>query len=975
MAEKMPRRRAANEATPQRPMAARPPTQPLASSAQAPFIGRASERAALHDVLDKAAKGPLQVVLIEGEPGIGKSRLLFESLTEARSFGFTISYGRCEALEAARPFAPLAEAFGCHERSEDPLRSEIAKLLAGPAEVPIPLSEDREVVRFRLVEAFVDLVESLAVRAPLAVALDDLQWADHNLMLVLRAVARRLTHLPVAFLATLRPVPRSPELEQALDAFAHDGALSITLQPLEPAHVQELVEACLGASPGLDLLAQVGGAAGNPLFITELIRALDEENAIELSGGRAEVRAVSLPPTLRLTILRRISFVGNETLEALRVASMLGTSFALAEVAALLGRPLAEVITALAPAMESGIVESHDERVVFRHDLIREAIHDDLPPAVRSAMHLEAAKRLDGLHAPPDRIAQHLLLCAAGGDDATMELLLRTAGSVRRHTAALAVPLYDHALRMLPEDDYPRRDEIVVEAIWPMLMIGRIEEVKASIRAVLAREHDPGLETALLEGYWFALNRQGRWREEREDRGARTPYLSLTPQERRQFELAIATNLLFTGDAAVAAEMTDRIAEESIEANDSALAHSALCTTSWARCALGFVDTAVRAADEAVRIWESSGALDRAQHAHFYRALVYIEADRFEEVDSDLDVGTRYYRARDPGSMPVYQWVSAGKRFFAGEWDDAIAEAEAGFRLIDDGTGAPFASLFGHGFLGQIALRRGEIDAAEAHVAKGETEVEATGPSIGIDLLWWTRALLLEARGGLEAAYAAQAFAWEATASIRYFLTWRLVAPDLIRLALASGDMERAREATEDAEEGARRAGGIPSADGAALRCRALLEQDAETMVRAVDAYRRSPRRLERALACEQAAGLVGESGDLVAARRLFSEALDLYESFGASRDADRTAAEMRRLGLRRGARIARRRPASGWASLTPTELRVVDLTVEGLTNAQVADRLFISKHTVRSHLLHVFTKLGIASRVELANLAARQRG
>ena len=973
MAEKTRRGRAAPRNRRDRSKAERLPTQPIVSPDQAPFVGRAAERAALQAMLHDATPGPLRVALIEGEPGIGKSRLLFESLTEARSLGFGVFYGRCEALESARPFAPLPEAFACHGRSDDPVRREIARLLAGPPEAPPPSSEDREVVRFRLVEAFVDLVESLAVGSPLALAVDDLQWADPTTIVVLRATARRLTHLPIAILATMRSVPRSSELEQALDAFAHDGALSITLQPLEPDHVGELVEACVGASPGRDLLSQVAGAAGNPLFITELIRALDEENAIDRAGERAELRSVSLPPTLRLTILRRISFLGNEVLAALRAASILGTSFALSEVAALLGRPVEGLISDLSPAMDSGIVASRDDRIVFRHDLIREAIHNDLPPAVRGAMHLEAAKRLEELRAPPDRIAQHLLMGATGADDTTLDMVLRIAGSVRRQSAALGVALYDHALGMLPEDD-PRRDKIFIEAIWPMLMIGRIEEVISRVRAVLTRDHDPLLEPALLEGYWFALNRQGRWREELEDRLARTPALSLSPQQRRQFELSIATNLLFTGDAAAAAELADRIAGEALEANDRSVAHSALATTSWARCALGFVEPAVVAADEAVRIWEASGPLDRTQHAHFYRALVYVEADRFEEVDADLDTGTRHYRARDPGSMPVYQWVSAGKRFFAGEWDDAIAEAEAGFRLIEDGTGAPFASLFGHGFLGQIALRRGEIDSAEGHVANGETEVEARGPSIGIDLLWWTRALLLEARGDLEAAYAAQEFAWEATASIRYFLTWRLVAPDLVRLALASGDMERAREATESAEEGARRAGGIPSADGAALRCRALLERNAGMMVRAAEVYRGSPRRLERALVCEQAAELLGETGDLPTARKLISEALELYEGFGATRDADRTAAEMRRLGLRRGARITRRRPTSGWDSLTPTELRVIDLTVEGLTNAQVADRLYISKHTVRSHLLHVFTKLGIASRVELANLASRQR-
>jgi len=146
-------------------------------------------------------------------------------------------------------------------------------------------------------------------------------------------------------------------------------------------------------------------------------------------------------------------------------------------------------------------------------------------------------------------------------------------------------------------------------------------------------------------------------------------------------------------------------------------------------------------------------------------------------------------------------------------------------------------------------------------------------------------------------------------------------------------------------------------------------------LVESVVAYRQGPRPVERARACEDAASALSGVGRREEAATLLGEAIEVYQRVGALMDLTRAEAALRSLGIRRGRRGARRRPSTGWASLTPTEVEVVRLVTEGLTNAEVGRRLFISRRTVETHLSHVFGKLGVSSRVQLAAQASREGG
>jgi DNA-binding CsgD family transcriptional regulator len=199
-----------------------------------------------------------------------------------------------------------------------------------------------------------------------------------------------------------------------------------------------------------------------------------------------------------------------------------------------------------------------------------------------------------------------------------------------------------------------------------------------------------------------------------------------------------------------------------------------------------------------------------------------------------------------------------------------------------------------------------------------------------------------------------------------------VLGPDLVRLALAAGEEGPAAQVAAAVAEVAA-ANKVAPLDGAALRCQGLLEGDPAVLRAAVDAYAQGPRPLELALAAEDAGAAAARKGAEDAVP-LLRQALEVQERLGAARDAARVEARLRELGVRRGRRGVRRRPRTGWESLTPTERTVVDLAAEGLSNPQIGERLYISRRTVQTHLASVFAKLDISSRVQLATEAARRR-
>jgi DNA-binding CsgD family transcriptional regulator len=319
--------------------------------------------------------------------------------------------------------------------------------------------------------------------------------------------------------------------------------------------------------------------------------------------------------------------------------------------------------------------------------------------------------------------------------------------------------------------------------------------------------------------------------------------------------------------------------------------------------------------------------------------------------------------------LATYQAYLAVERFVAGEWDDAVAELEAGIGFAGE-TGVTYALKPSHSAQALIRLHRNDIAGAWRAVNEAAA-VGDRGSRLFDYRALLAHALLLEAEGATAQAFSTLADRWRVCQDAGMAIDYPVVGPDLVRLARAVGDRDLA-EAVTAATCGVADANQVPSITGAALRCRALLTDDAEVMTRAIDAYAGGPRRLELALTCEEAGNLVAAHGDASEARALLERASELFERLDATRDLVRIDAALRRLGVRRGQRGPRRRPQWGWGSLTPTEHTVAGLVAEGLTNPQIAERLYISRRTVQTHVSHIFTKLDMASRAQLAAAVAQ---
>ncbi len=937
--------------------------------------GRAAEIAALDQALDLAASGRPATVLIEGEPGIGKSRLLAAAIEEAGSRGMQVAAGRAEELDQTRPFGLAAAVFGCVPSSADPGRAAIAALLAaqgGGDRGPITVTSDPG-LQFRAVDALVDLAEELALTGPLVIAVDDLQWADPSSLLMLGTLVRRLGYLPIALIGCLRPAPRIAELDRLARVLQETGGRRLTVSGLTADAVTELAAESVAAEPGPRLLAAVAGAAGNPLFITELLAALGQEQAIRTTDGRAEVAETAMPPTLRLTILRRLSFLPDAALAALRAASILGSSFTFTELSATMAQPALDLAWVLAEGITAQVLEDDGTRLRFRHDLIREALYEDLPLSVRRGLHREAGRRLAESGAPVLQVAEQLARGAGPGDAEAIEWLSRAAREAATRSPAVAADLLDRAVGLMGPADRGR-SRLLAERASSLVLSGRIAEAVTVCRQLLDRGLDQSAEGPVricLAQALFARGQENSGLTELE-RVGRSPML--TSADRAAAQGWVGAARLAMGDLDGAAASAERARAAAAAAGDHTTTSTAMAALALVAELRGCLADALRIIDDAVRLADQSPGRQGHRHPLFMtRGHILVELDQLAEARATLDTGRRI--SEEFGvrwHLPGYQAVRGMERFIAGEWDDAIAELEASVGLADE-TGSRYTLSYAYGVRSLICLHRNDLRDARA-AADVADEYASTGLRFRAQWAAWARALLLEADGDLAAALTTLAQCWDHCAELGLALEYRLVGTDLVRLAVAAGQPARAREVaaavTTVAEQN-----DVASLTGAALRCQGLAADDAETLAAAAAAYERGPRQLELALAREDAGAAFARQGNLDRGRPLLNQAIGCYERLDAARDLARAEATLRSAGIRRGRRGARKRPQFGWHGLTPTERTVAGLVAEGLSNPQIGERLYVSARTVQTHLAHVFAKLDICSRAQLAAEVTRHRG
>ena len=867
-------------------------------------------------------------MLVEGDPGIGKTRFLAEVV--AHPAGLRPFLADADELERARPFGPLADALGCRLASPDQLCAEIARLI------------DEGAAEFRIAERFAELLERMALEGPLLVVIDDLQWADVSTLAALRFASRHLDDVPVTVLLASRPIPRGHELAGFVDASLRDGALHVTLGPLDDDAVVGLVGDILGSPPGAGLQSLVASASGSPFYVTELVDALAADGQLHTRDGVVDADTASVPVAFRGSVVRYLRFLGDSRLTLLRWAAVLGSHFLPDGLATVSGEPIDAVLEVMDEAVRAGIFVHEGDRLAFRHDLLREALYEDMGVAAQRSRHLAAGRALATGGAAPLEVAYHFVRAPVTEDDMAVDWLLAAAGqAIDINTAA---ELLESALQRLAPTD-PRAAEVAAEAITCLGGAGRVADAEALAERLRAHVGAGGaalLSSALANAYAAQTDPEGVLRHC--DALRHDP--SLPPGLRAGLLAAEGFALLQVGRVDEA-EATGRRAVEAGERhaapNEVHAGRGVLCL-----CALA----TGRGRDAAVMAAENATAWV-AEYGWVILQMALLNEDRLDDVD-ELFRASRS-RVSESGyfvALPSLQANSGLALLMAGKLDDALVQAEAGLALAEQ-MQVPVITALARGVVARVALHHGLV--AEAEAALGPAQQYrglGSDPSV--------RARILEAQGDMTAAREELSSAWDHP--LRYIIGWAGVGPDLVRLHLAAGDRDQAASVTAAVERGAS-GSDAPSAAGAALRCRALVESDPALMWRAIDGYEQGPRALETAATREDAALLVDETE---AVEQLLA-ALEAYEAAGATADATRVRASLRRRGVRLGVRGARQRPATGWDSLTPTEQRVAALAAEGLTSRQIGDRLYVSTFTVGSHLRHIYQKLGINSRLQLA--------
>jgi DNA-binding CsgD family transcriptional regulator len=927
------------------------------------LVGRAHELARLTRCAAVAATGHGAATLIEGEPGIGKSALARAACAEAVNLGFQVFWGAGDELGQTLPLLPFLDALRVREPSANPRRKTILALLRG--ELAFGRGEDMAAA---LGEQLLAFTEELCAAQPVVLVVDDLQWADRASVTVWERLARSAGHLPLLLIGTMRPVPQREDLL----ALRHTADLAerLPLGGLTRDAVTDLVTLLARGTPSPDLMHLADGAAGNPLYLTELVDALARSSSLLSAGGSAEVAGGSAPGSLSAAIADRLGFVPPWVREVLRAAALLGVDFEVPDLATVLGRRVGELVPALAEARAAGVLTESGAKLGFRHPLIRAALYDEVPAPVRAAWHGEAARALATAGASPDRVARQLLpaLDGASGSMAGWipDWLSGTAPLLVGQAPRAAAELLREAVMRSPGGS-AGHVSLRCRLAEALCRVGDITEAEQVANATLGIIDDPDL---LIDLHWTLAECRTLTGKFSESLAALKEALALpgiSGRHRARLLVLLARAHRNLGQIELAERAAATALTEAGTAADNWAMAWALHVLTYTAAMQGRIVDALPLTDRALAVTAGDPALTDLRLLLLVNKGVALGLlDHYDEAFSAVREAKQLAERAGLMVRRAQAHCTLGELLFhTGRWDDAIAEVAALQEDIKD----PGVACCDHGIAAVISFHRGDAGIAREHLAAAAPHAERIGNRV-VGTLALARSLDSEQVGALPEALGVLT---EFTDSAEELDEIEDLLADGVRLATRLGDASTARSLAERAmalADGSE----IPHRQANALYCRGLVDADATRLLTAADRYRKACRPLLGAKALEAAAGLLVDHGQRDPGRDAFGRAVDLYTTLGAARDVARLQARFREYGIRRGPRAKHRQARHGWDSLTPTEVKVAALVEQGLTNPQIATALFLSRKTVATHVSHILGKLGVASRIDIAREAAGRR-
>lgn len=927
--------------------------------------GHRERRRALGELLDRARGGHGSVVLVEGEPGIGKSVLLRECVDEAAGRGFALAAGAADQVGQAIPFYALRRALG-----------EPFALFA--AECP---DEDRQAVpAWWIGRVRAHLIERAAATAVL-VCLDDLQWADAGTLAALRTLPQELAHHPVAWMLA-RSTSGPPEAERLFDALAGDGAARLGLAPLTDEGVAALLTDAFGAPPHPGLSALAAGASGNPRLLAELAGGLREQDAVRVTDGTAKLVSARLPGRVHRAARRRLDEVGGQARHVLTTAAVLGGSFRLDDLAEMLGATPAGLLPAIEEAMAAGLIAAGENEFSFRHPLLRRALGDLVPRPGRSALHRQYGQILLRRDESAVLAADHLLRSAEPGDTAALADLDAAAQRTLHGAPRAAADLAARALELTApgnRDALPR----TVAAARALAAAGRLDQADRIARDALARPLPPDAEARLRCVLSSVLFLRGAAADAAAEAGAVLAGAALPGDLRDDATTARLLALASARDAAavpLARAVLRRSGRYGRPVVVAALV--ALAAASWDA---GRAGEALDLLRDAAR--EETPADRDARHVPPLLALAaaLVDLRRLDDAEiilaaddraaGGLVAGDRAAGDRTPHATPARAAASivrARIQLAGGRLADAEAAARDALATAES-TGALGYASAARCVLAVIALQAGDVVSAVRHLADGVVP----GPQAG---QWYARSAadLAQAQVSEACDGAAGVLARLSDAQAELETRPGLLLGDpaaaawLTRTALVAGNAELAAGVARAAAALAGANPGYAAIAAAAAHSLGLVGRDPARLAEAATTH---PDRWARACAAEDLGLLHAGRREHDLAVRHLTEAVQGYLDVGAAADTARTRRALRRLGVRhRDWTRPVPRPETGWESLTKAERSAAALVAQGLNNREVAARMYISEHTVAFYLRQAFRKLAIRSRVQLTRIVIERR-
>ncbi|HEY2697376.1 MAG TPA: BREX system ATP-binding domain-containing protein [Pseudonocardiaceae bacterium] len=869
-----------------------------------PLRGRSAELGAVLEVLRAVQRGQSALIVLRGEPGIGKTALVRTIVEQARRLGFHTADA---AAHEGDKLAPLASIGPALRFGTAPLIDSADFMdLAGLHEQPLWLAE-----------RIATLLERRAQDAPILLALDDAQWSDPLSAYTLRVLPKRLIAAPIAWLLATRDVPGGGPAEFVTDAARPDVPVTwLDLTALTDDAVLAVATDRLGARPEPAVLRRLAGARGNPFLTVQLLAGLFEPTAAGTS------RAV--PIGLLDGVRKRIAALSEKGRDLLRTAAVVGPEFQLTDVADLLGAPAAQLTEPLLAAINAGLVADEGHAIRFRHDLLRQAIYEDLPPSGRRALHRAIAEHLLTRGRGNALAAPHVLATAEFGDQAAADVLRKAAHEVLDTMSTTSVTFIKEAYRLTDPRD-PVCGEIGVEVVTIMVADRQFAEA--------ARFAD-----LLLAG-------------------------SLSAAQRACVQLLLLPRLWSTGQYA---EILDRATDPGAPAELAA-------RLAGYRALAGVGNVGPADADPIAAVLTTmAGAQAAHQDRDYARTHALFASARASAA------GLTGYGVPDLGQLALRELLALARL-------DDIGGALAG---VGDGTRvgsswqAPQSALL----RAQLSYGAGQVEDAAGAVASATAlmaEVFDFAAEPQIQLLTALVAVLRGdnaqardidhplAKAVVADAEGDQRGAAAIVAVLRADRDFPWPEELLVGAACAAhhrGEADTVRAAADLLTELADRNPGVASVTGARLLVDGLSTED---FTLALPVLQASPRMLLLARADEEHGRSVVDTDDRKVGLDALDAAHDRYIELGAVAAARRVQRVLQAAGARRRRWApVPQRPEHGWDALTEMERRVALLIADGHTNRSAAEELVLSPSTISTHLRAVFSKLDVHSRVQLANLA-----